>query len=570
MKEQRGKRAWRRVRRVAEDSHTMDDEKRHVSDRRAVDGESVDDGRETGVHEAGGNETGDARETDVAHETGEKNEPSVVTPKKASNPTAWNEEEVASFLTTLDKHSEHFSPYILDRATKDVEKLRERAQAGSGYTVVALVGGTGSGKSSLFNKIVGWNFAQVGDIRPTSMEVSACVWDEGAKEVLRTMGISTRNTVIADTILRTVDYDVNHTILLDLPDHDSIAFENSLLVDSILPQVDVLVWVFDPQKYADDLIHSSYIENMKTRKNRMVAVLNQIDTLPESSVDLVAEDVHKLLVADGIGDIPVLKVSALTEEGLPQLWEYLESAGRKEDSASVTATLELKDIKRGVGHAYSQPAQDISADYVQQISEELYDAAGVPAVAEALVEGGSASKVLPKPQPPAISVTTALRSAWVVKAGRGMPDSWVKGVDDAIPSPEILRRETGKALAKVDIPRVSDTGSFAVLLIFACVTCVLWALPFFVSLQMQWLFWMVGCAMLLCGGLWARALRVRARRTARVAYIQSARDAVNHVVTENLLVPVQKIQGDYMNVRHELLGDKSYPQDGEVSALSTD
>ena len=43
--------------------------------------------------------------------------------------------------------------------------------------VAALAGGTGSGKSSLFNEIVGTDAAPVGEIRPTTSEPVAAVPD---------------------------------------------------------------------------------------------------------------------------------------------------------------------------------------------------------------------------------------------------------------------------------------------------------------------------------------------------------------------------------------------------------
>ena len=48
-------------------------------------------------------------------------------------------------------------------------------------------------------------------------------------------------------------------VLLDLPDHDSVNADNRAIVDRVVPMADLLVWVMDPQKYADNAVHSAYL-----------------------------------------------------------------------------------------------------------------------------------------------------------------------------------------------------------------------------------------------------------------------------------------------------------------------
>ena len=56
------------------------------------------------------------------------------------------------------------------RAGADVvDKVRARTAMRGGHTVVALAGATGSGKSSLFNALVGADVATVGARRPTTV-----------------------------------------------------------------------------------------------------------------------------------------------------------------------------------------------------------------------------------------------------------------------------------------------------------------------------------------------------------------------------------------------------------------
>ena len=48
-------------------------------------------------------------------------------------------------------------------------------------------------------------------------------------------------------------------VLLDLPDHDSTEVAHHLEVDRIVKLADLLVWVLDPQKYADAAVHDRYL-----------------------------------------------------------------------------------------------------------------------------------------------------------------------------------------------------------------------------------------------------------------------------------------------------------------------
>src|SRR5215218_3318443 len=64
----------------------------------------------------------------------------------------------------------------LERARGVVGRARERAALSPDYTVVALAGSTGSGKSSLLNALAGEEIAQAGITRPTTGFASAAVW----------------------------------------------------------------------------------------------------------------------------------------------------------------------------------------------------------------------------------------------------------------------------------------------------------------------------------------------------------------------------------------------------------
>ena len=67
-------------------------------------------------------------------------------------------------------------------------------------------------------------------------------------------------------------------MLLDLPDFDSVEAAHRVEVDRLVAVVDLLVWVVDPQKYADGSLHEHYLRPLAPHREPMLVVLNQADT----------------------------------------------------------------------------------------------------------------------------------------------------------------------------------------------------------------------------------------------------------------------------------------------------
>ncbi|OEV14290.1 hypothetical protein AN219_28215, partial [Streptomyces nanshensis] len=61
---------------------------------------------------------------------------------------------------------------------------------------------------------------------------------------------------------RTHDGTLSGLVLVDLPDHDSAAPGHREQVDRMLELVDAVVWVVDPEKYADALLHEDYLRRL--------------------------------------------------------------------------------------------------------------------------------------------------------------------------------------------------------------------------------------------------------------------------------------------------------------------
>ncbi|HEY3883322.1 MAG TPA: GTPase [Trebonia sp.] len=213
-----------------------------------------------------------------------------------------------------------FSKPLLDDAESVLKRAGERLRLSGNHTVVALAGGTGSGKSTLFNALSGATFSPPGVTRPTTRHVHACVWGmQGAAPLLDWLGVQRRHRYARASVLDSGESDLDGLILLDLPDHDSVVTASMAAVDRLAKLADMVVWVLDPQKYADAAVHNRYLIPLAGHAAVFTVVLNQIDVLPPPQARDCEEDLRRLLDAEGLAEAPLLPVSARTGEGLADL-----------------------------------------------------------------------------------------------------------------------------------------------------------------------------------------------------------------------------------------------------------
>ena len=223
--------------------------------------------------------------------------------------------------------SEGFSQELLVEAEALLRRSGERMRMSATHTVVALAGGTGSGKSSLFNALAGANFSPAGVTRPTTKHSHACVWGmEGAGPLLDWLGVQRRHRYARASALDEGEASLTGMLLLDLPDHDSVVTGSAALVDRLVKMADMLVWVLDPLKYADASVHRRYLVPLAGHASVTTVVLNQVDTLsPDQAADCEA-DLRRLLDSEGLTETHVLVTSATTGAGLDELRRALARA----------------------------------------------------------------------------------------------------------------------------------------------------------------------------------------------------------------------------------------------------
>ena len=224
---------------------------------------------------------------------------------------------------------------LTDEASQ-AESVLQRARERSGFIgaayVLALAGGTGVGKSSLLNALAGQTVSAVRAVRPTTDQPLAWVAESRREELaplLAWLGVRHVASHADDTL--------DGVAILDLPDVDSVRTEHRATVDSLLPRIDAVAWVLDPEKYDDARLHT-YLRGMAPHAARLRFVLNKSDRLTDSQRAELADDLRQRLAESGIHDARVDVVSASTGDGVDLLRAGL--ADQADTKALVAAKLE--------------------------------------------------------------------------------------------------------------------------------------------------------------------------------------------------------------------------------------
>lgn len=299
--------------------------------------------------------------------------------------------DLPAMLTALDDALTATDGRIDDavsaRARAVADRAGERLRLSGEHTVVALAGATGSGKSSLFNALAGSVLSPVGVRRPTTSKAHACVWgSEGATPLVQWLGVPRRQTTSRHSDLVAQEQrDLDGLVLLDLPDHDSTAVEHRLEVDRLVELVDLLVWVVDPQKYADAALHERYLRKLAGHDAVTVVVLNQVDTLNPFAAAECTDDLRRLVAADGLPRAKVLTGSATTGAGLDVLRAVLAEAVRRRRARSDRLVADIETVADEMSQCVGAQTPDaVGPDERAQLVEALASAAGVPVVGEAV------------------------------------------------------------------------------------------------------------------------------------------------------------------------------------------
>ncbi|MDQ3645574.1 MAG: YfjP family GTPase [Actinomycetota bacterium] len=474
-----------------------------------------------------------------------------------------------------------------------LERAGARLGLGASLTVVALAGSTGSGKSSLFNALSGAELSAPGVRRPTTGETHSCSWgDDDSSALLDWLQVSRRHHNEDDGTLEGL-------VLLDLPDHDSTELDHRLEVDRLVELVDLLVWVLDPQKYADGALHERYLRPLAGHSGVTLIVLNQIDRLDEAAQKACVKDLKRLLKEDGLQKVSVVTTSALTGEGLDDLRAALAQRVSARRAAADRLVADVLLVCGWLGSACDDKAAPGSVDGGDRdrLAATLSDAANVPLVAGAveraylhrakLATGWPLTRWIKKLRPDPLArlhlsgardttdrtslpattpvqrarVSSALRSVSDAAAG-GLPPPWPSVVRRAASANEDeLHDQLDRAVSSADLHSEKKPGWWSLvaflqgLLVLCALAGALWLVALFVIAWLQlpdpptYEFREIPVpTLLLLGGLLAGALtaavayrfaRVGAARRKRAAS-RSLSDNIAGVARAHVIAPVER------------------------------
>ena len=268
------------------------------------------------------------------------------------------------------------------RAQAVLSRVAQRNQVGAGHTVVALAGATGSGKSSLFNLLVGEPVSRIGARRPTTSKTSAALWgSDPAVELLDWLEVMNRHHVhhaMPDFAA------LEGLVLLDLPDFDSRVAAHRAEADRVLERSDVFVWVTDPQKYADALLHEEYVSKVAQTGAKAIVVLNQVDRLSPEAAERCAADLERLLEADGLHDAKVIMSSTITAGGGDALREAIAAVVQEHNAAQMRLLGDVRLQARQLSSHVGAPRDHANVGSNAELVSALEDAAGTRVVLDAV------------------------------------------------------------------------------------------------------------------------------------------------------------------------------------------
>ncbi len=450
-------------------------------------------------------------------------------------------------------------------AHEDLAQVTERLALGVDYTVVALVGGTGSGKSSLFNALSSLQFADVGVIRPTTSQAAACIWGSKATALLDFLQVAPDRRIRRESALDgDAEEELSGLVLLDLPDHDSVESTHAEQVNRLLPLIDLLIWVVDPQKYADNVLHVEYLRALSARHEAMVVVINQIDTIPESTHERVREDVARLLVEDGLADVKIEMVSARTGAGVDRLRALLAEVIAGESVAARTARAEVAAVRRRLSRHVG--GEDPVPPEAASVAEDLATASGVPSVAESVRRAVASPRAvaLAEVQRPASSRTAAIRDRWLGLATAGLPAPWAEAVVGAVAEESAFDDHVWTALHGQRLPSGTDrvaagqrmaglaAGALGLVLLIVGAALFSSSTPLGGSLAGAGAALLLVCLVLV---LVARSHRRRTSGERSEDYLQRTTAALTSVVTDDLVRPAEGPLEEHRRARAGIRGD---------------
>jgi hypothetical protein len=280
---------------------------------------------------------------------------------------------------------------VLGIPSDDIRAAHDDASRRLGFPsdayVLALVGGTGVGKSSLLNALAGSTVSAASARRPTTSDPIAWVpatERPGLVPVLEWLEVLDVREHEADGL--------GPVAILDLPDMDSVTPAHRARVEALLPRVDAVVWVTDLEKYADAVLHDDFLRAWVPRLQRQAVVVNKVDRLagadrPRVRRDLEADLERRLAIGEA-RPVPVLLTTALPVADLDELRSWLADGASAKAIARGRVRATVDDLALGLARDASiEPGRSVTPFLSETARTAAIDAASEAVLRAVDLEG---------------------------------------------------------------------------------------------------------------------------------------------------------------------------------------
>lgn len=240
------------------------------------------------------------------------------------------------------------------------------------WTLVVLVGSSGTGKSSLLNCLTGKRTTPVGNIRPTTTEIRGFTKDpEGARDFGDYLGIPLVSPV-PDT---TEPHLPDNLVVVEAPDRRLLTDDCPDLVgtvENLLDAADLIVWVTEPQKYAD----VDFLQDLQrwADSHSSLVVLTHTDMLATDALEEVKTDLQRIITTRGL-ELRLLTTSIYQDASLSEFRQTVQMASAPPESDYRAMQTKLRKIAKRInseaqlGREIDSPAARLETEFCDAITQ---------------------------------------------------------------------------------------------------------------------------------------------------------------------------------------------------------
>jgi hypothetical protein len=265
--------------------------------------------------------------------------------------------------------------------------LLPRLRQSGAPILVALVGSTGAGKSTLVNTIVGKQVSATGIRRPTTNSpVLACHPNDigwFAENVflptlprVRQQGLAMpgRDGLL---VLAACEGMPEGVALLDTPDIDSVVEAHHEFAHQFLDASDLWLFVTTARRYADAAVW----EMLKDARDRGAALAVTLSRVPPGAAPQLSAHFDAMLEANGLSDVRrfIIPETVITEARLPErlaepVKQWLADTAKREDRRVAVLTQTMSGVLDTFRNRVPALAEQVTAQLA--VRHELRDLAG--------------------------------------------------------------------------------------------------------------------------------------------------------------------------------------------------